>query len=148
MKKAALFLLVLLGPVVCRARTYYVNAELGSDFAFDGTSPTPGPGLPAEQESEELPDEVIARLNPDTGEVESLQVLFFSTCLLRTDLFELPVNAVLRLMGTGAIEREGPGNLYHKLGASYASNLPSKKVYRETTQRIVRATHWKEQQNG
>jgi hypothetical protein len=31
----------------------------------------------AEQESEELPGEIIARLNPDTGEVESLEVLFF-----------------------------------------------------------------------
>ena len=55
----------------------------------------------AKQESEELPDEIIARLNPDTGEVESLEVLFFSTRLLRTDLFELPVNADLRLTGTG-----------------------------------------------
>jgi hypothetical protein len=38
----------------------------------------------AEQESEELPAEIIARLSPDTGEVESLEVLFFSTRLLRT----------------------------------------------------------------
>jgi len=36
----------------------------------------------AEQESEELPDEIITRLNPDTGEVDSLEVLFFSTCVL------------------------------------------------------------------
>ncbi len=53
----------------------------------------------AEQESEELNDEVIARLNPRTGEVENLEVLFFSTRLLRTDLFELPVVADLRLTG-------------------------------------------------
>ena len=53
-----------------------------------------------EQESEELPGEIIARLNPDTGEVENLEVLFFSTRLLRTDLFELPVSADLRLTGT------------------------------------------------
>jgi len=52
----------------------------------------------AEQESEELPDEIIARLNPTTGEVESLEVLFFSTRLLRTDLFELPVAGDLRLV--------------------------------------------------
>lgn len=56
----------------------------------------------AEQESEELPDEIIARLNPNTGAVESLEVLFFSTRLLRTDLFELPVNADLRLARTGS----------------------------------------------
>ena len=56
----------------------------------------------AEQKSEELPDEIVARLNPDTGEIENLEVLFFSTRLLRTDLFELPVNADLRLAaGTG-----------------------------------------------
>lgn len=54
----------------------------------------------AEQESEELPDEIIARLRPDTGEVENLEVLFFSTRLLRTDLFELPVSANLRLTDT------------------------------------------------
>lgn len=51
----------------------------------------------AEQDSEELKDEIVARLNPDTGEVENLEVLFFSTRLLRTDLFELPVTADLRL---------------------------------------------------
>jgi hypothetical protein len=54
----------------------------------------------AEQKSEELPDEIIARLNPDSGEIENLEVLFFSTRLLRADLFELPVNADLRLTGT------------------------------------------------
>lgn len=55
----------------------------------------------AEQESEELPDEIIARLNPNTAQVENLEVLFFSTRLLRTDLFELPVTADLRLTATG-----------------------------------------------
>ena len=50
-----------------------------------------------EQESEELGDEVIARLNPETGEIENLEVLFFSTRLLRHDLLELPVKADLRL---------------------------------------------------
>ncbi len=53
----------------------------------------------SEQESEELGDEVVARLNPDTGAVENLEVLFFSTRLLRSDLFELPVTADLRLAG-------------------------------------------------
>ncbi len=51
----------------------------------------------AEQESEELGDEVVARLNPDTCEVENLEVLFFSTRLMRSELFELPVTADLRL---------------------------------------------------
>ena len=51
----------------------------------------------AEQESEELGDDVIARLNPDTGEIENLEVLFFSTRLLRSNLFELPIDAELRI---------------------------------------------------
>jgi uncharacterized protein YuzE len=50
-----------------------------------------------EQESEELEDEIIARLNPETGEVENVEVLFFSTRLLRGDLFELPVAGELHL---------------------------------------------------
>ncbi len=48
---------------------------------------------------EELGDEVIARFNPKTGEIENLEVLIFSTRLLRSDLFELPVTADLRLAG-------------------------------------------------
>src|SRR5271167_388733 len=50
------------------------------------------------QESEELPDEVVVRLNPESGEIENVEVLFFSTRLLRGDLFELPVTADLRLV--------------------------------------------------
>ena len=49
------------------------------------------------QESEEIGDGVVARLNPETGDVENLEVLFFSTRLLRSELFELPVTADLRL---------------------------------------------------
>ena len=51
----------------------------------------------ANQESEEMGDEVIARLNPSTKEVENLEVLFFSTRLLRRDIFELPIMAEFRL---------------------------------------------------
>ncbi|MDQ3565204.1 MAG: DUF2283 domain-containing protein [Pseudomonadota bacterium] len=51
----------------------------------------------AEQESEEIGEDVIARLNPDTRAVENLEILFFSTRLLRNDLFELPVTGDLRL---------------------------------------------------
>jgi len=53
----------------------------------------------AAQESEELGDEVIARMKPGTNEVENLEVLFFSTRLLRNELFELPVAASLLLAG-------------------------------------------------
>lgn len=54
----------------------------------------------AEQEAEELGDDVIARFNPVTGEIENLEVLFFSTRLLRNDLFELPVRADLRVVAS------------------------------------------------
>lgn len=55
----------------------------------------------AAQESEELGDDVVARLNPNTGEIESiesLEVMFFSTRLLRKEWFELPVAADLKLV--------------------------------------------------
>ncbi len=51
----------------------------------------------AEQESEELGDDVVARVNPETGAVENLEVLFFSTRLLRQDLLEIPVAADMRI---------------------------------------------------
>ncbi|MBI4202372.1 MAG: DUF2283 domain-containing protein [Chloroflexi bacterium] len=50
-----------------------------------------------EQESEELSDEVIARLNPVTRDVENLEILFFSARLLRGDLPDLPIHAELKL---------------------------------------------------
>lgn len=50
-----------------------------------------------EQDSEEIGDEIVARLNPQTGEVENLEILFFSTRLLRSELFDVPVAAHLRL---------------------------------------------------
>ena len=51
----------------------------------------------AEQDSEEIGDGVIARLNRATREIENLEVLFFSTRLLRSELLELPVTADLRI---------------------------------------------------
>lgn len=51
-----------------------------------------------EQESEELGEGVVARINPATGEVENLEILFFSARLRRGDAFDLPVAADLRLV--------------------------------------------------
>jgi hypothetical protein len=48
------------------------------------------------QESEELSDEIIARLNPRTHKIENLEVLFFTSRLLRREWFSLPVIADLR----------------------------------------------------
>jgi len=50
----------------------------------------------AEQESEELGDEIVARLNPKTGKIENLEILFFTSRLLRREFFSLPIIADLR----------------------------------------------------
>lgn len=50
----------------------------------------------AEQDSEELGDGLLARLNPLTREIETLELMFFSTRLLRSDFFELPIVAQFR----------------------------------------------------
>lgn len=54
----------------------------------------------AEQESEEIAEDVIARFNPKTGDVENLEVLFFSTRLLGKEALELPVSADLHTIAT------------------------------------------------
>lgn len=50
-----------------------------------------------EQETEELADEIIARFNPATGDIENLEVLFFSTRMSCDELFHLPISARLQL---------------------------------------------------
>ncbi len=50
----------------------------------------------ADQESEELGDDIVARLNPETGKIENLEVLFFTTRLLRKEFFSLPIIADLK----------------------------------------------------
>jgi len=45
--------------------------------------------------SEELADEIVVRFNPDTGNIEKLEVLFFSTHLVREEMFHLPISACL-----------------------------------------------------
>ena len=52
----------------------------------------------AEQDTEELGDDVVARLNPETGVVESLEILFFSKRVQR-DSLELPVTAAFHRTG-------------------------------------------------
>ncbi len=50
----------------------------------------------AEQASEELSPEVVARSNPRTGDIEGLEVLFFSTRMQQDGSFDLPITADLR----------------------------------------------------
>ncbi|MEM6255443.1 MAG: DUF2283 domain-containing protein [Cyanobacteria bacterium P01_D01_bin.156] len=46
----------------------------------------------AEQESEEIGDEIVARLNPESGAVENLEILFFSKRLMANESLELLIN--------------------------------------------------------
>ena len=51
----------------------------------------------ADQESEEISEEVVARLNPTTGTIENLAILFFSKRLETTNIWQLPVIGDLHL---------------------------------------------------
>ncbi|ACK72511.1 hypothetical protein PCC7424_4140 [Gloeothece citriformis PCC 7424] len=50
------------------------------------------------QESEELGDDIIVRLNPETGEVENLEILFFSQRLREQKELNLPLKVNLKLI--------------------------------------------------
>jgi len=52
-----------------------------------------------EQESEELGDDIIVRVNPQTEEIENLEILFFSQRLQENNELQLPLIANLRLAG-------------------------------------------------
>ncbi|MEO8726117.1 MAG: DUF2283 domain-containing protein [Acidobacteriaceae bacterium] len=54
----------------------------------------------AEQESEELGDDVVVRLNPETREIENLEVLFFSKRLSDSPMLDLPVDGIMRVTRT------------------------------------------------
>ena len=51
------------------------------------------------QKSEEIGDEVIARLNPVSEEVENLEILLFSKWLEDSTLLNLPIAADFKLAG-------------------------------------------------
>ena len=57
----------------------------------------------AEQSQNELGDEISARFNPKTGEIETIEILFFKRRLDAGEEVVLPVNATLRL----AVEAKG-----------------------------------------
>ena len=51
----------------------------------------------SDQETEELGDDIVARMNPVSNMIENLEVLFFSTRLLRNNLFSLPIVTQMNL---------------------------------------------------
>jgi uncharacterized protein YuzE len=53
-----------------------------------------------EQESEELDYGVVARLSPTSGEIENLEILFFSKRVASGEVLRLPVSAEFRVLET------------------------------------------------
>lgn len=51
------------------------------------------------QDSEDLGDEIIARFNPETQEIENVEILFFSKRGGTDGAFDLPIVADLRRLG-------------------------------------------------
>jgi hypothetical protein len=75
-----------------------MDAHLMIEYDREGDILTVSTRAPyQEQESEEIDDGVVVRLNPETGDVEQVEILFFSTQLLRSTLLDLPLAAELRL---------------------------------------------------
>lgn len=66
--------------------------KVGDILYIDICSPYP------EQESEEIGDDIVARFNPKFGEVENIEILFFSKQLANQTPLQLPVEATLRLV--------------------------------------------------
>ncbi len=65
--------------------------QVGDILYIDKVPPYP------EQDSEELDDEIVVRMHPDSGEVENLEILFYTARLRGGAVLELPVEASLRL---------------------------------------------------
>lgn len=66
-------------------------------FYLDTCTPYP------EQETEELDDEIIARLNPISGAIENLEILFFFRRCDQINLLELPIRANFQLVSLSTI---------------------------------------------
>ena len=66
--------------------------KVGDILYIDTCPPYP------DQESEEISDEVVARLNPTSGEIENLEILFFSKRSQGTAV-TLPISADFKLAG-------------------------------------------------
>ncbi|MFZ9737533.1 MAG: DUF2283 domain-containing protein [Prochlorotrichaceae cyanobacterium] len=73
------------GKLICR------YDPVGDILYIDQRSPY------AEQESEEIGDEIIARLNPQTGAIENLEILFFAKRFKSQQSLELPIIAQFQL---------------------------------------------------
>ncbi len=66
--------------------------KVGDILYIDTCPPYP------DQESEEIGDEVVARLNPISGEIENLEILFFSKRSQASAVI-VPISADFKLAG-------------------------------------------------
>ncbi|MDF5716880.1 MAG: DUF2283 domain-containing protein [Rhizonema sp. NSF051] len=74
-----------------------MNAKLEFEYNREGDTLYINKRRPyPDQEPAEIDYGVIARLNPATGEIENLEILFFSQRLSEQTLFELPLVADFR----------------------------------------------------
>lgn len=78
------------------ATSLTVKYDKAGDILYLGkTKPYP------EQESEELEYGVVARLNPQTRDLENLEILFFSSRIAKGETVHLPVTAEFHLPKAG-----------------------------------------------
>lgn len=61
----------------------------------------------AEQDSDDLGDEIISRFHPVTGEIENLEILFFMQRVRQGEKFELPIDAMLKPAQVRPTDRSG-----------------------------------------
>jgi hypothetical protein len=78
--------------------------RLGDTLFIDKVKPY------AEQESDLIADEVLGRFNPHTGELETLEIMWFMRRLERGERIELPLSATLRWAGEDAEPLPSAGN--------------------------------------
>lgn len=95
------------------------------------------------QETEELADEVIARINPETTELEGLEFLFFSTRLEGNALLELPIEGSLRLASKETSQKLSDDELWGKIKKLEGQTVctlarpSSSKIVEVTTKKII-----------
>jgi len=69
----------------------------------------------AEQDSDDLGDEIITRFHPVTGAIENVEILFFLQRVRQGERFELPIDALLKPAQVGPADRSGekdPGEVH------------------------------------
>ena len=62
----------------------------------------------AEQDSDGIDDGIVGRFNLDTGEIETIEILFFFAWMKRESEIRIPVNAALWLEGAAPPNRATP----------------------------------------